>query len=188
MIPTVENVLSVFHAATDEQMTTGLDWYNDAHEFALSLDASNPSRAAGVIAALSPMMGWDCNKMQAGRVFERGNAAGLGLARNCDKAQMIYDGSNPEDVLKGDKVCAFYRTILNPTGDISPVIDRHAFDIAVGRVTDDKSRSMLTRKGVYDSFANVYRHAAIAVGVGAAQMQAVTWTAWREGKSSGLFV
>ena len=78
------------------------------------------------------------------------------------------------------EVRAFYRTILDPTGDIDPVIDRHAFDIAVGMRTNEKARGILSRKGVYSEFAHVYREAAKIAGIGSAQMQAITWVAWRE--------
>lgn len=183
LTPLVSNVLAVYSAASADALREGLSWYLDAHNFACILDQDIhdvPVRAAGIIAALSPMMGWEANKVQATKVFERnGDASGLGLSRNCAKASAIYHGGDPTAILRGDKVTAFYRTILDPTGDIDPVIDRHAFDIAVGKVTDDKSRSTLSRKGVYQEFAGVYREAAKVAGIGSAQMQAITWVAWR---------
>lgn len=183
--PTVHNVLAVFGAATADQIREGLAWYLDAHNFATILDPSNVSRAAGIIAALSPMMGWEANKVQAGRVFERnGDASGLGLSRNCAKAAAIYNGAEPLSVLGGDKVRAFYSTILDPHGYSIPVIDRHAFDIAVGRVTDEKARGTLSRKGEYDRFGEVYIDAAKVAGVSSSQMQAITWVAWRAMKKA----
>jgi hypothetical protein len=77
-------------------------------------------------------------------------------------------------------VRAFYLSILSPEDySVSPVIDRHAFDIAVGKKTDDKTRGILSRKGIYESFAEVYREAAKIAGIGSAQMQAITWVEWR---------
>lgn len=180
--PLVSNVLSVFSLASADNLREGLSWYLDAHNFARILDPNNVERAAGVIAALSPMMGWDSNKKQAAIAFERGNAAGLGLSRNCAKAQAILDGGKPLDILGGDKVRAFYSTILDPFGFSFPVIDRHAFDIAVGEVTDEKRRGALGRKGIYAAFAEVYIDAAKVAGVSSSQMQAITWVAWREMK------
>lgn len=179
LTPTVTNVLSVFNRAGSAAIREGLSWYLDAHSVALDLSPNDPAMSAGVIAALSPMMGWDSNKKQATLAFERGDASGLGLAKNCAKAQAILDGANPLDVLGGNKVRAFYSTILDPFGFDIPVVDRHAFDIAVGRVTDDKTRGILSRKGAYERFGQVYVDAAKRAGISASQMQAVTWVAWR---------
>ena len=188
--PAVSNILAVYNGATADNIRFGLSWYTIAHNEALRMGNGNArylSRNAGIIAALSPMNGWTNNlrKAQAlvslrGRVtVEKGKPNGIGLGNNVAKAIAIYNGMDPLDVLKGDKVTAFYRTILDPKGDIDPVIDRHAFDIAVGERTDEKRRGALSRKGVYAEFANAYREAAKIAGIGSAQMQAVTWIAWR---------
>lgn len=178
--PSAANVLAVYNSADAESIREGLSWYLDAYNFARILDSSNPSRAAGVIAAMSPMMGWEMNKRVAEKIYAQGNAKGCGLKRNCEKAERIFNGEDPLDVLSGDKVRAFYRTILSPAGLIEPVIDRHAFDIAVGQVTDDKARGILSRKGMYNLFANVYIEAATIAGISSSQMQAITWVAWRK--------
>lgn len=182
MTPTVANVLSVFDRASEANLSDGLSWYDDAHSFARILSPNKPSKGAGVIAALSPMMGWDTNKNQAAKAFRNLTAEGLGIIGNCVKAERILYGADPLTVLSGNKVRAFYSTIMNPAGHSVPVVDRHAFDIAVGMVTDDKTRGTLSKKGVYALFADVYIQAAIARGVGAPQMQAVTWMQWREDK------
>jgi hypothetical protein len=187
--PSVANVLSVYNGASAANLREGLSWYLDAHSEARSL-AGHPTgpgarervaSAAGIIAALSPMNGWENNKNKARQlVAQNGDGTGCGLYRNVAKAVAIYNGADPLDVLGGDKVRAFYQTILDPFGDIDPVIDRHAFDIAVGERTDEKRRGILSRKGVYSEFAHVYREAAKVAGIGSAQMQAITWVAWRE--------
>lgn len=185
--PTVANVLSVYNNATADEIREGLSWYLDAHNFACILDSEihdQPFRAAGVIAALSPMMGWESNKKQAAIAIERGNANGLGLAKNCAKADRILNGADPLDVLGGNKVRAFYATILDPHAMVIPVIDRHAFDIAVGMVTDEKARGTLSRKGEYDRFGEVYIDAANVAGISSSQMQAITWVSWRNVKKS----
>lgn len=186
--PLVSNVLAVYNGATADQIRFGLTWYSDAHNYARLLSSTydiSVAQAAGIIAALSPMNGWENNKNKAMQLIRQGNGTGCGLYRNVEKAMAILLGGfdvNPLDILGGDKVRAFYQTILDPHGDIDPVIDRHAFDIAVGENTDEKRRGILSRKGVYANFAAVYREAAIIAGIGAAQMQAITWVAWREAK------
>ena len=184
LTPNAANVLAVFSTADPETMVEGLEWYDDAHAFAKYLSPHKIAKGAGVIAALSPMMGWEPNKRQAERAFRNGTADGLGLIKNCAKAERILYGADPLTVLSGNKVRAFYSTILNPKGFDVPVIDRHAFDIAIGEVTNDAARSILSRKGEYDRFGQVYIDAAKAAGVSASQMQAVTWVAWRKAKAN----
>lgn len=184
MTPTVDNIIHVYLSASDSDYAAGMAWYDDAHIFAKSLDPVRFHRAAGVIAALSPMNGWKNNKRKAAQLYsQNGDGTGCGLLRNVAKATLIYRGEDALDVLGGDKVRAFYATIVDPYGDHEPVIDRHAFDIAVGRVTDDETRAQLSRKGEYERFATVYREAALLAGIGAAQMQAITWVAWRSRKN-----
>lgn len=183
MTPTVDNVIYAYLSASDSDVAAGMTWYDDAHMFAKSLDPVRFHRAAGVIAALSPMNGWKNNKAKAALLYaQNGDGSRVGLRNNVRKAQAIYRGEDALDVLGGDKVRAFYATIVDPSGDHEPVIDRHAFDIAVGRVTDDETRQALGRKGVYARFADCYREAALLAGIGAAQMQAITWVAWRNRK------
>ena len=188
--PSIANILTVYNLATDDDLREGLAWYQTAHNWCV-LQAKGRDhlirRNAGIVAALSPLNGWGNNKRKAaelismrGRiVIEAGKPNGIGLGKNVAKAVAIYNGAEPLDVLGGNKVRAFYQTILDPQGDIDPVIDRHAFDIAVGERTDEKRRGILGRKGVYHEFAMAYREAAKIAGIGSAQMQAVTWIAWR---------
>lgn len=191
MTPSVENVLAVYNGASADNLRDGLLWYATAHNEARAMGGRREyhlARNAGIIAALSPMNAWSNNLRKAQMLISlRGNVKvakgqpnGIGLGNNVAKAVAIYRGAEPLDVLGGDKVRAFYRTILNPTGDIDPVIDRHAFDIAIGMRTNDAARTILGRKGVYSEFAAVYREAAKVAGIGSAQMQAITWVAWRE--------
>lgn len=190
-IPSVANILAVYGQATADDLREGLSWYMTAHNWCVvSAGAHRPHlirRNAGIVAALSPLNGWGNNKRKAAELISKrgritvvkGQKNGIGLGANVAKAIAIYNGADPLDVLGGDKVRAFYRTILDPMGDIDPVIDRHAFDIAVGERTDAKRRGRLDNKGVYAEFANAYREAAKIAGIGSAQMQAVTWIAWR---------
>lgn len=179
--PSVENILSVYRRATLSDLEMGMSWYSDALDFATSLDPIYPERAAGIIAALSPLQHWEVNKAMAAKIFANASVDGIGLFRNASKAWDIYNYADPMDVLGGNKVRAFYLSICNPfDSDIPPVIDRHAYDIAVGMVTDDKSRATLSRKGRYDEFADAYCEAAAIVGISSSQLQAITWTTWRE--------
>lgn len=177
-------ILDVYRQATVAELEAGMAWYADAHALASRLNPADVSGAAGVIAALSPMMPWDRNMMLAARAYEDGTASGA-LYGNVAKANAILAGSNPLDVLGGDKVRNFYAAIADPTSKSAVCIDRHAFDIAVGRVTNNESRAALGRKGIYERFANAYRRAArvlskeTGMDVTPSQVQAVTWLTWR---------
>lgn len=180
MLPSVKNVLGTFESATDSHIADGLVWYREAHNFCLTLD-SNVEKAAGIVAALSPNNNWINNMRMAERLYSNGTGERCGLGQNVSKAMKIYNGDAPLDVLGGNKVRAFYLSILDPNDmSVVPVIDRHAFDIAVGMITDTRTRAILSRKGVYGQFAEVYCEAAEIAGIGAKQMQAATWVAWRE--------
>lgn len=182
-VPLTENVLAVYRQATVAETVEGLEWYADAHALAVALNPENPAESAGVIAALSPMMPWERNKALAIQAYVNKEASGA-LSSNVKKANAILAGNSPEDVLGGDKVRAFYGIIADPSSD-AVCVDRHAFDIAVGRVTNNRSRSALSRKGVYQMFADAYVSASKALSaetgmdISPAQVQAVTWVVWR---------
>lgn len=176
--PNSARIIEVYALATDAELDEGLNWYRDANAFAQSLTPGNPAMGAGVIAALSPLKSWPDNCRLAGLAVEQGFASGA-LGANVRKADAILSGAEPLEVLSGNKVRNFYKAILNPEDPEAVCIDRHAFDIAVGRVTNDQSRTALSRKGVYERFGRAYERAARFYEVSPSQMQAVTWGVWR---------
>lgn len=171
------NILDVWRKATPTQKNEGMTWYDSAHSLAKELDPTNTSRAAGIIAALSPMVNWSRNMEMAQFVYSNGHANGLGLRNNCRKAEAILAGNDPLDILGGDKVRAFYMTIADPANAELVVIDRHAFDIALGRIHTDADRKI--GKKVYRVLSKAYVDAATIADVTPAQMQAVTWVTHR---------
>lgn len=181
--PNSMNIVRVWEQATDAELAKGINWYRDANALAVLLSPSDPSQAAGVLAALSPMMDWEQNMKLGIRAYADGSASGA-LFSNVEKANRILNGEAPLDVLGGNKVRAFYGCINDPSSE-SVCIDRHAFDIAVGRVTNNESRAALSRKGVYESFEKAYVRAAkvlsarLGTPVSASEVQAVTWCVWR---------
>lgn len=174
----------------------GVELYKDAVE-----------RAAAVIAVLSPRLAWTKNVELAHKVYAdmaqiRSLTAGdnemlremvtnavasfPGLKTNGSKAYALLLGTDPEDVVSGPKVTAFWRTITNPFDPRAVVVDRHALDVAMGKVLDDRQRGIiLGRKGAYDALSDLYRRAAkqLTKETGAewtpAEVQATTWVVWR---------
>lgn len=181
MRPLTRNIVAAYQRATPDQRARGLEWYARANDLARELDPDNVPRAAGVIAALSPQCQWERNAAIARASYLLGSGTGNIYSANNRKASRILRGEDPADVLGGPKVRSFYAGILAPEGTDTVCIDRHAHDIAVGRRTDDATRtaSLGTAKG-YDAFVRAYQRAAALLGVPASHVQAVTWTVWRE--------
>jgi hypothetical protein len=174
-----ENIVECFYRATDSEYAEGMSWYNDTHDIALSLTPDNVWRGAGVIAAFSPQQNWEQNLAFATRACKTGIATGH-TTMMCGQAQRILDGEHPLDVLGGMKVRAFAAAIAtNGQSDIA-TIDRHAHDIAMGRVFTQKERKI--GKRLFRVMSEHYRQAAMEIGIATAQMQATTWVVWRNEK------
>lgn len=182
MRPTTSNVLRVFDAATPEQMRAGLSWYADANALALELDPSDPRRAAAVIAVLSPLKQWSENVRLARKAYENGGLKGGTLSAHVDKVNRLFNGEAVDSVVSGEKVTAFFNGIASNGTTDEVCIDRHAFDVAVGRRNTENGRGQVQRRGAggYAACARAYVRAAKARNVSAAQMQAVCWVVWRD--------
>ena len=179
-----ENILSCFESGTTNEITEGMHWYDETHNFALSLSPDNVWRGAGVIAAMSANQKWEVTYRNTIRAFESGTAIGhtpsLHTREMCGQAERIMRGEHPLDVMGGQKVRAFASAIADPAGSDIATIDRHAHDIAMGRVFSDKERKI--GRVLFRTMSNHYREAAFEVGISVAQIQAVTWVIWRNRK------
>jgi hypothetical protein len=186
------NITRVFREASQEDLEAGARWYGEANELARELDPQDPRRAAAVLAVLSPQVSWPRNVAMAREVYATGATRGLGA--NIAKALRLIAGEDPEIVVKGLKVTAFWLSICDPVDARAVVIDRHAFDIAYGRVTDDKTREEFLRiKGNYAKIVRMYESAARIVTRDrvefgevwtGTEVQAATWVAWRRTKAA----
>jgi hypothetical protein len=182
--PRVQNVTRVFRNASQTDTISGMDWYARARRLAVLLDPEQPERSAGIIAVMSPLLSWPQNVRQAKRVYAGKGARGL--SKNVAKAAAIYNGAIPEDIVSGPKVTSFFTNILYPENGTPVTIDRHAIDIACGKVLNDTDRAMVIKgKAGYARIAGMYRRAAeiLSAEFGAPilpqQVQAVTWVSWR---------
>lgn len=180
--PHTRRILSIYRSAGPDDYATGMAWYREANAYAASLD-NDVERAAGVMAAISPMMPWPRNKILAAEIYN-GRQGGC-LPDNWVKARRILDGEAPLDVLSGDKVVAFFHNIM-----LSPeyvTIDRHAIDIAIGRPLSNKERSVWLGKRKRAVLVKAYENAAKIAGVSAFEIQAVTWVVWRKTRAVANF-
>lgn len=188
LTPTTRNVTRAYRAASADEVAQGVAWYMRAHDLAVELDPGNVTRAAAVIATLSPQASWSRNVASARlayRLRPRSDVQvfvdGLPTTRvTAVKTHAILTArSDIDPLVHGPKVRAFWASIIDPESD-EVVIDRHAVDVALGRVTDDRTRNLLLkRKGGFEAFALCYRRAAKILSTTPAQVQAVTWVYWR---------
>ena len=188
----VQNILSVFNLANAADQATGLNWYAQAKKAAAIMAQRygiHAHEAAGVIAALSPRNKWERNLQDAENLIAAYAAAG---AEGCATIKVCTFGGNKAkavrilsagcitdaDVIKilsGPKLTEFYSCIV---GIQDVCIDGHAYAIWFGeRVTlaNVPSIGVKLRREIKAD----YVAAAEKAGISPAQMQAVTWCAWR---------
>lgn len=176
----VDNILEVYSLATPENIKEGISWYWEANRLAKALTCTgHPLKVtSSVIAVISPQLKWERNVKAAENLLLTGEKGSIPvLGPNVAKAKRILLGENPEDVVRGNKVYAFWKLIQNPRKD-NVVIDSHAFNIATGMLRNDKQTKHLERVGVYELVATAYRAAAEEKEIKPHAMQAVTWCYW----------
>lgn len=171
-------ILAAYGEASAADLAAGLDWYRRAYTAAESLLPDDPTRAAGVIAALSPRCHWRTNVAWAAAIIEaaeRGDATPprvhtLAMRQH---AWRIAQGEAPLDVLNGPKVRAFYSNI---TGDLNAVtVDVWAARAATGRDLP------YVQGRIYRLISRAYREAAGILEMPARDVQAAVWVHVRGG-------
>ena len=199
VFPSHNNVRTVFDAANELRLERGLRWYENEHHYARALADTHwrpgsprtVATACGVLAVLSPMVGWEYAKQLALDLYRRPSQAGGTYKANIDKALRIYRGEPPEQVVSGPKTTAFYHALLTAGRDPNVVVvDRHAAHAAVGGILADRERARLLKERVsfsgYDAVATAYRAATKAINTDLgtrytpSQVQAVVWVTWRD--------
>ena len=93
---------------------------------------------------------------------------------NVNKAQRIFNGENPFDVLGGMKVRSFFHNLL--LDDSFVTVDRHAISIALYGLDKTRSGSTVATDKAYVAISNAYRNVAEKHGLPAYVVQSVTWT------------
>jgi hypothetical protein len=177
------NILRVYHQAGSGEIDAGLRWYLIAHDEAVRLANAGGltiEATSGIIAAVSPGLRWESNIAAAERIIHGEGLEGIGVRwyRNVIKAKRILHGENPADVLKGNKVRAFWNNILEPLVSESVCIDGHAYAIWAGkRIMLDKVPSI--SDNLYAQIQGDYRSAAKLAGIRPLQLQAISWCVWR---------
>jgi len=168
----------------------GHTWYIDANKIARTIGslAGYPEDealrvGAGILSALSPMRDWDVNVSQAILLVTDGVRKHFTVQHN--KAVAIMLGRDPMKVLGGraTKTKAFYQAIVEPNNDeTTPVIDRHAVAVYMGRSVSDRELKTLDSSKVYGRIASAYIKASKETGLNHHILQAMTWSQWRQDK------
>lgn len=178
-------ILAVYDSAPETAKVDGERWYETARLTAQAIAGAHgrlsPKQVAGIIAALSPRVSWSRNVAAAYRMVEcvvRGWPQPIvdGWRPNRRKAWDIANGSDPDTVLGGPKVSAFYRNLLGC--DQSVTIDCWAARAAEGLWNP---RPPTGRR--YETLARAYRDAARVRNITPRAMQATVWCAIRNRSS-----
>lgn len=178
MSPLTRRATATFRSATEDQLRRGRDWYPEAHRVARNQADEHGVTievASGVLAALSPRLGWGPNVMLAERMLASHGTLDHGaLGRSLAGAREIYAGTAPLEVLGGPKTRAFYQAILTAGESPDAVIDRHAWDMLVNQ----RGATPPTRKQYVEAADRMQRAASI-LGETVSNVQATAWIVWR---------
>lgn len=184
----VQNILSVWDQASESDMSE-LHWYARSAQLVTEMSGLDRLRACGITAALSPQNSWEQNVKDVVNLVENGQTTQTGLCQ--ERAEAIQNGHSPWTVLGGRKVRNFFANLYDPTHAGYVTVDRHAVRIALlgasERINrnDSSEQKSLERVGVYQLVASAYRSAARELDILPNQLQAVTWTTWRNQHASG---
>ncbi|MGA1388381.1 MAG: DUF7178 family protein [Ilumatobacteraceae bacterium] len=196
-MPDIQNILAVYFQATPVDIQEGTVWYNNAHQICVGLCQKYNlplATVVGVVSALSPNNKWDRNILDAEQTI-KAYCMGYDYPKVCtfggnkDKAITILEceidsSANICAILKGNKTIAFFRGIFT-NGECDEItVDGHAFNIWRGQYTSLNEVPSISDK-LYASVSDAYKAAAVAINdltgdsYSAAQIQAITWVAWR---------
>lgn len=173
----------------------GLSWYIEANSKAQRIAARHKvslSLVCGAIAALSPGNKWERNLVDADLLIKAHNLGNkldsfksATYGHNKEKAWQIAKGFDPLDVLRGNKVRAFYECLLDPCNSYAVCVDSHATNIALGKQATIAQTPTLTDQR-YELMASAYRKATQEINADSLespilplQVQAATWTLYR---------
>jgi hypothetical protein len=193
----LRNILAVYFQATPVDIQEGTVWYNNAHAICkgLSIRYNLPlSTVVGVVSALSPNNKWDRNIVDAENLI-KAYCMGYDYPKVCtfggnkDKAITMLEceidsSDNICAILKGNKTVAFFRGIYTDGQCDEITVDGHAFNIWRGLYTSLNEVPAISDK-LYKEVSNAYKAASEAIydltgaDHSAAQIQAITWVAWR---------
>jgi hypothetical protein len=136
-----------------------------------------------MIAALSPRNSWEGNVDDCEALLEDDDAITRAFGPNQHKAEWIKMGSDPDLILGGRKVRAFYRNIAFPHSSLDVTLDSWmGRALGLPSHTNHGEQGYLARAGVYDRLSDGFRIVAEDHAVMPHQLQAAIWLDQRERK------
>lgn len=172
----ITNIIDCYLRASDDEITQGASWYDDARAMATEWAGGDVWKGAGVIAAYSPLTPWERNLELAKDTLLTGTARTDSLSINVNKARAILAGAPVLPTLGGPKTTAFASAIADPDSSLV-TIDSHAYSIAMGYWMPTSKAKFGIR--TYRKIASAYTETAQLAGYSVSQFQAITWVAWR---------
>ncbi len=167
---------------TETEVSQGMVWYQEAHDYAQYLAdkySHSSNSVCGIIAALSPSVRWDRNKLEAEWLMQSNledyemepfnfTTYGQGVI----KAQRIYSMEKFEwfNEKTGPKTYHFFHNILNPESPDWVTIDRHSYYTIFGKYSNSGIKIAPYRK-----LAEHYKKAAKKLNILPNQLQAILW-------------
>lgn len=182
-----KHITKVYQRSTTQARVEGLTWYEDAHNLAKELSSKynlTLEQAAHTISALSPACSWEGNKNDAYLLckafFERGLIGAQGTTvrtygMNKRKAIDILRGIRLIEE-KSLKTWNFAHNIMYPHSKDYVTIDRHALRVYKGK---QKRGNVIITPKQYKTIANAYKRTAKHLGLLPCELQAITWTQYR---------
>jgi len=177
------NIIHAYRRASPAQQLEGSRWYEIQGAIA------RVSGGPGVVAAISPGLRWGRNLWWARELttaWRAGRAERLRIPtysyRNVVKAIRILAGEDPDLVLSGPKVRAFWRLLRDGGNEQDVCVDGHSVLIAKGEqgtIRGEGSHAARVSVRQYALVAEAYRSAGRALRVQACRVQATTWLARR---------
>jgi len=192
-----KNLMNVLRVADSDTTQKGLNWYVDAHNFAVELSDTfqlSFNNVCGIISALSPSCRWERNKLEATELI-----AYLSYGLNTDRLSFTTYGNNVAKAFRifdlapnkvenefiktnsGFKTHNFFKNIQNPFDPNYVTIDRHAYFIYNGMQGNNEVK--LT-KNQYKAIAENYISFAKMIGVLPCQGQAILWETYQKIKTN----
>lgn len=135
----IENMRSVHNKCEEEDLMYGKGWYNRANFFSLALSEKygvSEMKAAGIIAALSPLKEWTLNKSMAEEFIRTKGVISKHTSMQTMKARKILNQASTvqdvENYLGGLKTVNFFNNIYNPFSKDHLTVDRHHIYLSLG--------------------------------------------------------
>lgn len=183
------NIRRVYRLAHALEISYGRAWYRVAwqeSEKIAKLYGVDARMVAHLVAALSPNNAWLRNlrdvRALLGEVIERKTARYSTYGANVRKARAILGAwlqSAPYDgILRGNKVTAFARNIIEHDRANGVTVDFHALSVAHGFRYTVKTCPRISDK-LYNEVSAAYVGVAREYGLLPQELQAIVWLAWK---------